>query len=292
MNGVGYLGAFLGGALALASPCGALLLPAFFAYAFPRPARLLGRTAIFYLGLAAVLVPLGVGSAQASRLVYGNQAALTTAAGVLLIAFGAVQLGRSLGRDRGATPITPRRGPVTRTRDGLLALRERLGGDSVPAVLVLGAVAGLGGFCSGPILGGVLTLAAVSGTTLHGAVLLAVFAAGMTAPLVLLAALWDRYDLGRRRWLRTGMGVGRFRVAAAPALSGLVFCGLGALFLYYRGAAGLTSLFQPAWLAGWEVRIQGWLTRVQGYVPDLALLAALAVIVLAAAGWRLHRTRQ
>lgn len=60
MINVGFLGAFLAGVLALLSPCSALLLPAFFAYAFTSKRQLLARTAVFFCGLAAVLVPLGV----------------------------------------------------------------------------------------------------------------------------------------------------------------------------------------------------------------------------------------
>ena len=52
---IGYLAAFLGGALALISPCSALLLPAFFAYSLASPGRLLARTGAFYLGLAPEL---------------------------------------------------------------------------------------------------------------------------------------------------------------------------------------------------------------------------------------------
>jgi len=92
MTGIGYLAAFLGGVLTLLSPCSALLLPAFFAYAFASRSRLLARTAVFYAGLAGVLVPLGMGSSAASTLVYGHQAALTTTARVLLIGFGVLQL--------------------------------------------------------------------------------------------------------------------------------------------------------------------------------------------------------
>jgi cytochrome c biogenesis protein CcdA len=47
---IGYLAAFLGGVLTLLSPCGALLLPSFFAYAFDRPGVLLSRTGVFYAG--------------------------------------------------------------------------------------------------------------------------------------------------------------------------------------------------------------------------------------------------
>lgn len=50
MTEAGLLMAFLGGLLALLSPCGALLLPAFFAYSFAGPTRLLLRTLFFYAG--------------------------------------------------------------------------------------------------------------------------------------------------------------------------------------------------------------------------------------------------
>jgi cytochrome c biogenesis protein CcdA len=53
-----YLAAFLGGALSLLSPCSALLLPAFsIAYAFGRREELVKKTALFYLGLAALWLP-------------------------------------------------------------------------------------------------------------------------------------------------------------------------------------------------------------------------------------------
>ena len=63
---VGYVVAFLGGILTLASPCSAFLLPSFFAYAFPSAGRLLLHTLVFYVGLVLVLVPLGQGSGAAS----------------------------------------------------------------------------------------------------------------------------------------------------------------------------------------------------------------------------------
>ncbi len=61
---------------------------------------------------------------------------------------------------------------------------------------------GFAGFCSGPLLGVVLTIAASSGEVLKGATLLATYALGMAAPLFLLTVLWERFELGRRSWLR------------------------------------------------------------------------------------------
>src|SRR5690625_6928245 len=57
---IGLLGAFLGGILTLLSPCSAMLLPAFFSYAFTGPKELVARTGVFYLGLVTTLAPLGV----------------------------------------------------------------------------------------------------------------------------------------------------------------------------------------------------------------------------------------
>ena len=276
MNDIGYLGAFLGGVLTLLSPCGGLLLPAFFAYAFGGRARLLGCTAVFYPGLAGVLVPLGMGSSAASTLVYGHQAALTTAAGVILIGFGALQLA-------GGGFTIP----------GLARLRARVRGQSVLSVLALGAVSGLAGFCAGPILGAVLTVAAASGQPLRGAVLLAVYAAGMTAPLFALAAAWDRLGIGQRRWLRgKGIRAGPLHLHTHSVISGLIFTGLGVIFLRYQGTAGLTGLLAPPSLDGWNIRIQDAVTTAQAHVPDLALIAAAAVAVVTITGWRLHRARR
>lgn len=54
---IGLLAALLGGALALLSPCGALLLPAFFAATVGSRGTLLAHAAVFYLGMALLLVP-------------------------------------------------------------------------------------------------------------------------------------------------------------------------------------------------------------------------------------------
>jgi cytochrome c biogenesis protein CcdA len=276
MTGIGYLAAFLGGVLTLLSPCSGLLLPAFFAYAFAGRARLLARTGVFYAGLAGVLVPLGLGSSTASTLVYGHQAALTTTAGVLLIGLGVIQFA-------GGGFTIPRLG----------GLRARLRGQSVISVLALGAVSGLAGFCAGPILGAVLTVAAASGQPARGAALLAVYAAGMTAPLFALAATWDRLRLGQRRWLRgKGIQAGPFHLHTHSVISGLIFTGLGVVFLRYQGTAGLTGLLAPPSLDQWDNRLQDAVTTVQAHVPDLALLAAAAAVVIATTAWRLHRARR
>lgn len=273
MIDVSYLTALAAGALALLSPCSALLLPAFFAYAFQRPERLLLRTVAFYVGLATIMVPLGVGASLASRLFYGHRDLLITGAGGLLIALGAMQV---LGRGFAIAPMR--------------RLQARVGGDSAGSVLALGAVYGFAGFCSGPILGAILTVAAASGGAAHGGTLLAVYSLGMAAPLFLLALLWDRFGFGRRRWLRGGtLTLGRLHLHTTSLLSGLLFVGLGIFFLRTQGTAGLPL---PASTVDWEFQAQVWLQGATRTITDGRAAAGLAGVAIAAAVIHLRRRRR
>lgn len=273
MSSIGYLAAFAGGVLALLSPCSALLLPSFFAYAFGGTGRLVARTGVFYLGLAATLVPLGAAASFASTVVYGHRDTLVLVAGVVLVVLGVLQV---FG---GGLSLTP-----------LRRLQARVSGQDPLAVFALGAVYGLAGFCSGPILGGILTVAAVSGGPVRGGALLAVYALGMTAPLLLLAALWDRFALGRRRWLRgRPLRLGRVEVHTTNLVSGALLVGIGLLFLLTEGTAGLSGAFGFSVGVETEFSAQQWAQRLGDAVPDLALLAVLGAAALA---WLLLRLRR
>ncbi|MFE5245115.1 MULTISPECIES: cytochrome c biogenesis CcdA family protein [unclassified Streptomyces] len=257
---IGYFAALLGGLLALLSPCGALLLPAFFAYSAGTASRLLARTGIFYAGLATTLVPLGAAGSYAGRLLHGHRDALVLGAGWLIIALGLAQI---LGLGFASRRIA--------------AVGGRIRPTTALSVYALGAVHGLAGFCAGPILGSVLTVAAVSGSPVYGGLLLAVYALGMAVPLFVLALLWERFDLGHRAWLRgRPLHVGRFGLHSTSLLSGLLFIGLGALFLVYDGSAALPGLLD----ADASFAVEQWAQRLGERVPDAAALMALVAVVL------------
>lgn len=269
MTQIGILGAFLGGLLAILSPCSALLLPSFFAYAFDGLGTLLARTGIFFLGLATVLVPLGAGVGAVGSAITAYRTQTTIVSATVIIAFGLMILlgkGFNVGfaeRIAGSTPITTRL-----------------------SVFVLGSVYGLAGFCSGPLLGAVLTVAVAGGHAAYGALLMAVYAAGMTVPLVILAALWDRFDLGHRKWLRGHqVRVGPIRTHTTSLISGLLFIGIGVLFLLTAGTANLGGFLS----ADTSVALQGWLATVTGSVNNLVVVLA---IVLVAIGVLIRRIRR
>ncbi|MGW8950679.1 cytochrome c biogenesis CcdA family protein [Streptomyces sp. NPDC055709] len=270
MSDIGYLAAFLGGLLALLSPCSALLLPAFFAYSIDTATRLMERTGIFYAGLATTLVPLGAAGSFAGRLFYGHRELLVTTGGWMIIALGVAQLAGLGFASRSLAAVSGRIRPTTAV-----------------SVYALGLVYGLAGFCAGPILGSVLTVAALSGSPAYGGLLLAVYALGMAVPLFVLALLWERYELSRRRWLRgrTVRIAGRFELHTTSALSGLFFIVLGTLFLAFDGTTALPGLLS----VDDSFAAEQWASSVGRAIPDWALLTtvvAIAAIVLAVRGWR------
>lgn len=272
MLDIGYAAAFAGGLLALLSPCSALLLPSFFAYAFSGRTELIARTGVFLLGLAVVLVPLGAGSGALASLLTQYRTVVVTAAGAIIVVLGVIQI---LG------------GGWALSSAARLQTRMARRGTWL-ATLGLGAAYGLAGFCSGPILGAVLTVAAAGGQALRGAALLAVYAVGMALPLFVLALLWARFDLGERRWLRgRAYRLGPLRLHTTSTISGLLFIAIGVLFVVFDGTAGLTGA-DPATAAAAENTA----VSIGDSVPDLAALAVVAALTLGVLGWRLAGGRR
>ncbi|WP_156968756.1 cytochrome c biogenesis CcdA family protein [Corynebacterium freneyi] len=271
VGSIGVVGAFLGGLLSLLSPCSALLLPSFFAYAFDGVGKLVQRTAVFYLGMIAVLVPMGAGVGAVGSLLTVHRSTVTMVAGVVVIALGVFT---GLG---GGFRFGGRFGP-----DAEATAR----GTGVLNVAVLGAVYGLAGFCSGPLLGAILTVALAGGSPVQGGALMAVYALGMAAPLLLMALLWEKLDLGSRSWLRPrSVKVGPVYTNSLSLIAGVVLVGLGVLFIVTGGTAGLggvTTVDQ-------QFAMQEWLTTVSGAVSDLWVV--LGVLVLVAVGLVVYLVR-
>ncbi len=264
---VGYVAAFVGGLLALLSPCGALLLPSFFAYAFDRPGRLLARTGVFYLGLVTTLVPLGVSASAATRFVRNHQDTVMTVAGATVIVLGVLTI-LGLGFD-----LLPSR------------LRDRASGQATTGtVYLLGLVYGVTGFCTGPILGSILVIAAVGGRPVQGGALLAVYALGMVVPLALLSLVWERIGTGALRWLRgRELTFGRWRVHSTSLVTGVLLVAVGLLLV----GGGATVESTDLALAG--ARAEEFAQAVGRHVPDRAVAILLVAL---AGGWFVHRWRQ
>lgn len=264
---VGLIGAFLGGVLALLSPCGALLLPGFFAARVTSMLGLIPHALVFYTGLVVTLVPLGLGVGAIGSLLAGNHLLLVGSTSVLLVVLGVVHAlggGFEIGR------LLP----------GFTRLQRASGrGAGYARTFLLGAVGGVAGFCAGPILGAVLTLALGRGSVAAAGFLLAVYSAGMVAPLMLLAAAW-------RAWGPTHLPAW-VRGRTMSIVVGALIIALGVLFWMTNGLVSAPSLVPTAVLSRWQEDASA-LDSLPVQVGAIVLLGALALGLW----WRWDRRAQ
>ena len=205
--------AYLGGVLTILSPCILPVLPFVFARA-DKPFVRSGLPLLVGMALTFALVA-SVATAGGSWAVHANQAGRILAM-VLLGLFGLMLLLPSLSDH------------ITRP---LVALGSRLSNQanesdgSIGASLLLGVATGLlWAPCAGPILGLILTGAAINGASASTAFLLAAYAAGAATSLAAALLVGGRLfaamknSLGAGEWIRRGLGVLVLAGVAAIAL--------------------------------------------------------------------------
>lgn len=209
--------AYLGGALTILSPCILPVLPFVFARAeqpfVKSTLPLLAGMAITFAVVATLAAVGGSWAVHANE--YGRAAAI-----VMLAIFGITLLFPRL-----ATAMTA---PVVAFANKLL--NSSGGSPSVPTFgssLILGIATGLlWAPCAGPILGLVLTGAALQGANVETTLLLAAYAAGAASSLALALLIGGRVfaamkkSLGAGEWVRRGLGV--------AVLAGVAAIGFGA----------------------------------------------------------------
>src|SRR5215216_4969537 len=182
---VSLLAAFAAGVLSISSPCVLPLVPLYLTHlagvsttaaGVPARRRVLANATAYVLGFSAVFVLVGVALGAAGALVSTgsvvaeNRYWLVRLGGALLVFLGLHQIGLIrlpfLERDRRLLPHHAPTGDLTSS-------------------FVVGASFGAGWSpCAGPILGGILTMAAGQGAPERGAVLLTAYSAGLAVPFL------------------------------------------------------------------------------------------------------------
>jgi cytochrome c-type biogenesis protein len=215
--------ALAAGVISFLSPCVLPLVPAYLGQLTAiavagsadgaRPSRWLAmRHALAYVaGFGAVFTLLGITATFAAGPLADYLPALRVIGGVILIVLG-LDLAGLLNiswLQRTWRPLDAGAAGSLATATGSTALGsggnaspglgERLGGHVVSsgggwlASFGLGAIFAVGWSpCIGIILGGILTMAATSGTVAQGALLLIAYTIGLGLPFLLIAAVYDR----------------------------------------------------------------------------------------------------
>jgi cytochrome c-type biogenesis protein len=231
---LGIVVAFVAGVLSFLSPCVLPLVPSYIGFltgmTLPeigtrRRAALL-HALLFVLGFSLVFILLGATATALGRALGYYQVWLQRAGGVLIILFGLLCLGVLSAR-----PLLS---------EHRMQLEQKPLGYLGSAVVGMAFAAGWTP-CIGPVLGGILGLAATSADVTRGMLLLAVYSAGLALPF-LLAAIAVESFLG---WFQ------RFRrfLPWVMRLSGVLLILVGGLLV-----------------TGQFTRLAGWL---QGLTPEI-----------------------
>jgi cytochrome c-type biogenesis protein len=183
---LGIVVAFLAGLLSFLSPCVLPLVPSYIGFltgmTLPemsgRRRAALVHALLFVGGFSLIFILLGASATALGRALNYYQVWLQRIGGVLIILFGLLCLGafnvRLLSQDR---RVHLERKPVGYLGSALAGMA--FGAGWTP--------------CIGPVLGGILGLAATSADVSRGMLLLAVYSAGLAVPFLIAAVAVDSF---------------------------------------------------------------------------------------------------
>jgi cytochrome c-type biogenesis protein len=184
--GVGVFAALAAGVVSFLSPCVLPLVPGYLSAVTGVSAgelesanwrRVLGPSLLFVASFSAIFIALGLTATGLGSTLQDHEELLTKIAAATIIALGVLFI---------AALFVPRLNREWHV-DGLL---ERAGKGGP---IVAGAAFAIAWTpCIGPTLGAILTAASISGSAGHGALLLAVYSAGLAIPFLLTALAFSR----------------------------------------------------------------------------------------------------
>jgi cytochrome c-type biogenesis protein len=174
-SGIGIPVAFGAGLISFLSPCVLPLVPGYIsavAGVTPeeiRPRRVIGPSLAFVASFSVIFIALGLLGQQALRGALTGPTALKVS-GALIIAMGVIFV---------LAPFVPRL-----SREWHIERLSQRAGRGGP--VIAGAAFALAWTpCTGPTLGAIITAAGVSSSAAHGALLLAVYCAGLAIPFLI-----------------------------------------------------------------------------------------------------------
>ena len=255
------LAAFFAGGVALFAPCCIVFLaPSYLAVAVKnRRWRLLPLTFVFAAGLALIMIPLTLGASILAGTIANYHGPLYYAGGVLMLALAVFTLsGRMV-----SLPSFVRAPDTARGDTG--------------SFFGLGVFSGIASSCCAPVLAGVMTLSALSGSPVGGLALGLAFTFGMVLPLFVMALAWDRYRLGERNFLkarpvRLHLGSHILATNTVNLVVAAAFTVMGIFVMYLAGSGEMTS--GNGFQNGIALRVAnafGWVAKVTAPIPEAVL---------------------
>ena len=289
LQNISFIIAFIAGILSLFSPCILPTVPAFFAYTFKEKSAITRMTLVFFAGFAIIFVILGMIAAYlgSSLAAFPEQYTfLPVIGGLFMIAMGILELA-----NRGFSSfIKPKaRKTDAKQTDAKSVNHSRRSTHDTPGIFIMGNAFAVGwSACLGPILFGILSIAAVLGNYAYAAFLMLSYSLGIFVPLFILAFFYDRYNFGRSRLVRgREVAIGKWKIHSTKLISGLLFIIIGLVFIFFEGTA-VVNTFD---LTGTKQLFYDWQRDLLGAPWLLNALGLIALGILLYLIWRFVRNQ-
>ena len=213
--GVGIFAALVAGVVSFLSPCVLPLVPGYLSAVSGVSAgelenagwkRVLGPSLLFVASFSAIFIALGLTATGLGSTLQDHEDLLTKVSAALIVAMGVLFVASLF---------------VTRLNREwhVEALLERAGKGGPVVAGAAFAIAWTP--CIGPTLGAILSAASLTGSAGHGALLLAVYSAGLAIPFLLTAVAFSR--------MTTAFAVVKRHYAAIVATGGVILIAMGVL---------------------------------------------------------------
>ena len=213
--GVGIFAALAAGVVSFLSPCVLPLVPGYLSAVSGVSAselesagwrRVLGPSLLFVANFSAIFIALGLTATGLGSTLQDHEDLLTKVSAALIVAMGILFV---------ASLFVKRLNREWHVE----ALLERAGKGGP---IVAGAAFAIAWTpCIGPTLGAILSAASLTGSAGHGALLLAVYSAGLAIPFLLTAVAFSR--------MTTAFSAVKRHYAAIVATGGLILIAMGVL---------------------------------------------------------------
>ncbi len=240
--------AFVAGVFSFLSPCTLPILPAYFAITAQTDRAHISRMSIaFFMGLATLFMAMGASASVLGQVLRDHLSSLTTIGGIVVILFGIMTL---FGKGFSGANF---QGKPASTFMGFFLFGATFAVGWTP--------------CVGPILSGILILAATDKTILQGMNLLFFYAVGLGLPLIIISTFFGQLSKESLFW-RVLRGKGwEFRFGnhvlfwhTTNLFSGLLLIALGiALAMnYLTYFNSLIPIEIQIWFSDFEEKVLHW----------------------------------
>jgi len=260
--------AFIAGIAALFAPCCiTVLLPAYFGSIFRQKRTIMLMTLVFFMGLLAVFLPLGIGFASLGALFSKYHNLIFALGGIFLLFLGiSILLGMHFSLPFSKHP------------------KMKVKVQGAGSVFVLGIFSAFATLCCAPVLAGVLALSILPGSIFWGGMYAIVYVLGMVSPLFILAYFMDKSDLGNKlsffkKQLSYSVASKKIEITVAELASGIMFLFMGMFILYLAkaGKLAMSSDYQVSvniFMANMTNSINSFFAKT----PSIMLVAVLIIV--------------